>query len=126
MKKLTTLILCLLVASAVSLRAQTKMTDEQRQEALAKYGEFKAKLNLSEQQKKKVDAVNAEFAEGLSALRSSGDSKMAKYRKFSTLRSKRDAQMKEILDEDQYKEYKKFQAEMKEDFKNNRKSGSKN
>ncbi len=125
MKKLT-LILCLLVTSAVSLRAQTKMTDEQRQEALAKYGEFKAKLNLSEEQKKKVDAVNAEFADGLSALRSAGDSKMAKYRKFSALRSKRDSQMKEILDENQYKEYKKFQAEMKDDLKSRRKSGGQN
>lgn len=126
MKKLTTLILCLLVTSAVSLRAQTKMTDEQRQEALAKYGEFKAKLNLSEEQKKKVDAVNAEFADGLSALKSAGDSKMAKYRKFSALRSKRDSQMKEILDENQYKEYKKFQAEMKDDLKSRRKSGGQN
>lgn len=120
MKKLITLIACIFLLAGTALRAQTKMTEEQRKEALAKYEELKTKLNLSEEQEKKVETINSEFIDGLAALKSSGGSKIAKFRKFSDLRSKRDAQMKEVLNEDQYKDFKKFQAEMKEDFKENR------
>ncbi len=121
MKKLITLIACMFLLTGTGLRAQTKMTDEQRQETLARFEEFKTKLNLSEEQETKVDAINSEFFNGLSALKSSGESKMAKYKKFSALRSKRDAQMKETLNDDQYKEYKKFQSEMKKNVKEKRK-----
>lgn len=121
MKKLIPLIACMFLLPGISLRAQTKMTDEQRQETLARFEEFKTKLNLSEEQETKVDAINSEFFNGLSALKSSGESKMAKYKKFSALRSKRDAQMKETLNDDQYKEYKKFQSEMKKNVKEKRK-----
>lgn len=120
MKKLTTLIACMFLLSGMGLMAQTKMTDEQRKETLARFEEFKVKLNLTDEQGTKVKVINSEFFTGLSALKSSGDSKMAKYKKFSALRSKRDTQMKETLNDDQYKEYKKFQAEMKEEFKDNR------
>lgn len=121
MKKLIPLIACMFLLSGMSLRAQTKMTDEQRQETLAKFEEFKTKLNLTDEQETKVKSINSEFFNGLSALKSSGESKMAKYKKFSALRSKRDAQMKETLNDDQYKEYKKFQSEMKENVREKRK-----
>ncbi|KAA8478456.1 hypothetical protein BDE36_0234 [Arcticibacter tournemirensis] len=121
MKKLIPLIACMFLLSGMSLRAQTKMTDEQRQETLAKFEEFKTKLNLTDEQETKVKSINSEFFNGLSALKSSGESKMAKYKKFSALRSKRDAQMKETLNDDQYKEYKKFQSEMKENVRKKRK-----
>ncbi|MGX5688472.1 hypothetical protein [Arcticibacter tournemirensis] len=121
MKKLIPLIACMFLLSGMSLRAQTKMTDEQRQETLAKFEEFKTKLNLTDEQETKVKSINSEFFNGLSTLKSSGESKMAKYKKFSALRSKRDAQMKETLNDDQYKEYKKFQSEMKENVREKRK-----
>lgn len=121
MKKLIPLIACMFLLSGMSLRAQTKMTDEQRQETLAKFEEFKTKLNLTDEQETKVKSINSEFFTGLSALKSSSESKMAKYKKFSALRSKRDAQMKETLNDDQYKEYKKFQSEMKENVREKRK-----
>ena len=114
----TVLVLITLLAAHVS--AQSKMTEEQKKEAKAKYQAYKEKLNLTEDQSKKVDAINAPWLEGIAALKNSDASKMAKYKKLKSLNTERNKKMKEVLTKDQFKIYKQQQSEMKEEFKQRR------
>lgn len=100
--------------------AQNKMTDEQKQEAKARYEQYKQKLNLTDEQSKKVDAINATYFEGIAELKKSNASKLSKYRKFKTLNADRDKKMKEVLTKEQFKIYKQQQEERKEEFKQRR------
>ena len=109
-----------LVILAANATAQSRMTEAQKAETKAKYQEIKQKLNLSEDQSKKVDAINTTWFEGIADLKKSSESKMTKRNKFKSLNNTRDKQMKEVLTKDQYKIYKEQQKEMKEEFKQRR------
>jgi mannitol-specific phosphotransferase system IIBC component len=116
-------LLVALVIVSVTASAQSKMTEEQKKEAKARYEAYKQKLNLNEEQSKKVEEINTAFFAGMSELKSSGASKLSKYRKYKSLQSQKDKQMKEVLTKDQYKIYLQFQQEMKSTFKENRRNG---
>jgi hypothetical protein len=96
------------------------MTEEQRKEAKARYQAYKEKLNLTEDQSKKVDAINTTWFEGITELKNSGASKMTKYKKYKSLKAERDTKMKEVLTKEQFRIYKQQQQEMKEEFKQRR------
>jgi uncharacterized protein YfaQ (DUF2300 family) len=114
-------VLLMLVGISCSLQAQSAMTADQKQEVKSKYEEYRKSLSLTEDQEKKTEAINLEFIDGLAQLKASPERKIAKYRKFKSLQEKKDSQMKDVLDAEQYKKYRTFQAEMKEDFRENRK-----
>ena len=118
MKQFIHLFIALLITATVS--AQSKLTDEQTKEAKAKYQEYKQQLNLNDDQSKKVDAINTTYFEGIAELKTSNASKLSKYKKFKSLSSERDKQMKDVLTKDQYKTYKEQQQEMKDEFKQRR------
>jgi hypothetical protein len=122
MKKIIniTALLALLILVASQTSAQSKMTDEQKKEAKAKYQAYKEKLNLTEEQSKKVDAINSDWIEGLADLKSSSAGKMAQYKKYKALKSDRDQKMKGVLTKDQYKIYQQQQQEIKDDFQERR------
>jgi Spy/CpxP family protein refolding chaperone len=100
--------------------AQSKMTDEQKKEAKARYQEYKEKLNLTDDQSKKVDAINSTWFEGITALKNAEGPKLAKYKKLKSLNADRDKQMKAVLTKEQFKIYKQQQEERKEAFKQRR------
>ncbi|WP_314034696.1 hypothetical protein [Xanthocytophaga flava] len=110
----------LTLLSVGQVSAQSKLTEEQKQELKARYEAYKEKLNLSEDQFVKVESINRTYFEQLATLRNSDDSKLSKYRKYKDIKSTRDRQMKAVLDKEQYKTYEAFQKEMKEEFKENR------
>lgn len=122
MKKIINLtaLLALLMLVANQASAQSKMTEEQKNEAKANYQAYKEKLNLNEEQSKKVDAINAEWLTGLADLKSSNASKMAKYKKYKVLKSDKDQKMKTVLTKDQYKIYQQHQKEMKDEYQDRR------
>jgi hypothetical protein len=122
MKKIINLtaLLALLMLVANQASAQSKMTEEQKKEAKANYQAYKEKLNLTEDQSKKVDAINTEWLTGLADLKSSNASKMAKYKKYKTLKSDKDQKMKAVLTKDQYKIYQQHQKEMKDEYQDRR------
>jgi hypothetical protein len=115
-----TAVLVLITLTAANASAQSKMTEEQKIKAKATYQAYKEKLNLTEDQSKKVDVINTTWFEGISELKKSDASKMSKYKKFKSLNAERDKKMKEVLTKDQFKIYKQQQAEMKEEFKQRR------
>jgi len=112
----------LLITLSVSVFAQSRMTEQQKQEAKARFEEYKAKLNPSEDQEPKVQEINSKYFEGLAELKNSNESKLNKFKKFRTMKSEKDKSMKQILTKEQYKIYTDFQAEMKEEFRNNRRN----
>jgi hypothetical protein len=103
------------------VNAQSKLTEEQKKELQAKYQEYKAKLNLTEAQEEKVQAINVTYFEGLASLKESGGSKLSKLKTYRKMSDEKDRQMKAVLDATQYETYKKMQKEMREEFKNKRK-----
>lgn len=105
---------------SLTAMAQSRMTEEQKQEARARYEAYKQKLNLSPEQSQKVESINNAFFEDLARLKAEGGSKLSRLRKMKELSNKRDGQMKQVLDDRQYKLYKEQQKEMREQFKNNR------
>jgi hypothetical protein len=112
----------LLITLSVSVFAQSRMTGQQKQEAKARYEEYKEKLNLTEDQEPKVQRINSKYFEGLEALKSSNESRLNKLKKFRTMKSEKDKSMKQVLTKEQYKIYTDFQSEMKEEFMNNRRN----
>jgi len=124
MKRITTffaLVLALTIFNATA-HAQSRMTDAQKEEMKKKYAAYREKLNLSPEQSTKVEKINTAFFEGLSEIKNSNERKLSKYKKFKSLQSTRDAQMKDVLTPDQYKLFKEFQEEMQEEFKENRRA----
>lgn len=113
MKKIIIITTVLLCTACTSLLAQ-------KQEALEKYQANRAKLNLSEEQERKVEVVDSVYLLGLEGLRKEGGSKLSKLRKFKEMTAAKDKQMKAILDKEQYKTYTTQQKEMKEAVKNKR------
>lgn len=122
MKRSINIAIMLLLVTLVTAQAsaQSKMTDEQKKEAKARYQEYKEKLNLTDDQSKKVDAINSTWFEGIGALKNSDESKLKKYKKLKSLSADRDKQMKEVLTKEQFKLYKQQQEERKEAFKQRR------
>ncbi|WP_207513603.1 hypothetical protein [Longitalea luteola] len=122
MKQIIRIITALVVITlgAINASAQSKMTEAQKTEAKARYQEYKEKLNLTEEQSKKVDAINTTWFEGISELKNSNGSKLAKYKKYKSLNAEKDRKMKEVLTKEQFKIYKQQQDERKEEFKQRR------
>ncbi len=114
-------VLMLLVVLSVDGFAQSKMTDQQKQEMKARYEAYKAKLNLTGEQAPQVEKINSDYFGALSELRESSESRMSKFKKFRDLKSKKDKKMKNILTPGQYKVYTDYQEEMKDEFMKNRK-----
>lgn len=108
----------ILMTIAAASSAQSKPNEDLK----AKMAAYKEKLNLTEEQSTRVDAINADYTKALSDLQSSNEKKLAKYRRFKDIQAKKDKQMKEVLDKEQYKQYQAMQAEMKSELKEKRKS----
>jgi Spy/CpxP family protein refolding chaperone len=106
----------------IGVSAQSRLTEEQREEAIARYQEYLERLNLTEDQKPKVEEINMNFFEGLSNLKQSSGSRLDKYRTFKELSDKRDAEMKKVLTREQYAIYKENQQEQRQNFKERRRS----
>lgn len=118
MKKL--LMIGCMVILAISGFAQSKMTEKEKEEAVAKYKVYMESLNLTEEQKPKVEEINMRFFEGVSNVKKSNSSKLDKYRTFKSLSSTRDAEMKKVLTKEQYSIYKEHQEEQRENFRQRR------
>ena len=101
--------------------AQSKLSEEQKEELLEKYESYRTELNLSEAQQEKVKEINSTYFEGLASLQASGGSKLSKLKTFRTLSDRRDKEMGQVLDKEQYKRYKEMQKEMRSELKSRRK-----
>lgn len=111
-----------MVLTGQQLYAQFNMTEAEKEEALEAYLEFQDELDLSEDQKVRVEEINTDYFEGLSLLKNSGQSKLEKYKTFKKLSAARDSEMKKVLDQRQFGLYKEFQKGNRERIKAQRKN----
>jgi hypothetical protein len=121
--KISALLFALFVMSTVFSFAQSptaELTDEQKEELAEKIEEYLEALDLSEEQKTEFEAITKKYAEQMKAVKESEDGKMKKYRKVKTIRDNKNAEMKDLLSEDQYIIYLEKQEEMKEKIKEKR------
>jgi hypothetical protein len=83
-------------------------------------------LSLDKGQEEKVSAINLDFINSMFSAREKhmGD-REAMQVEMKTFRKKKDAELKKVLSEDQFKLYKKKLAEMREQRKGNRGGGMK-
>ena len=118
-KWIFTALIALLTATGF---AQSKLTEEQKQQLKQQHQEYKEKLNLTDDQAAKMEEINTAYFEQLSTLKGSSDSKMAKYKKYKKLSGEREEKVKKVLDAEQFKLFKAHQKEMKEEFREARKN----
>ena len=121
--KQTVLTALLLMATVMGLNAQqagSRLTEDQRTAWQSKMEAYKKRLNLTEQQSEKVEAINREYLEVLSSIKMGGGSKLSKYKKFKQANREKDKEMKEVLNDEQYKIYKQQQQEFKDEIKSRR------
>ncbi|WP_343700944.1 hypothetical protein [Chitinophaga sp.] len=101
--------------------AQSKLSETQKKDLLAKMESYKAKLNLTEAQEEKVKKINTRYFEALSGLKESGAPRLSRLKTFRKLNDEKDKQMKSVLDSRQYDTYRKMQQEMREELKTRKK-----
>lgn len=106
--------------AATHASAQSRMSEQQKQEVKAKYQALKQKLNLTDEQSMKMDSINSAWFKGIADIRASGGSRLAKHQKLTSLNEQRNKQMKGILTKEQFKLFKQEQKEMKDELKQRR------
>ncbi|GAB3907602.1 hypothetical protein GCM10028803_41630 [Larkinella knui] len=104
------------------LRAQSTLSAEQKTQLKAWQEANLAELNLTEEQKPKVEAIQQTYRQGLADLKNSNGSRLAKYRTYNDLKERRNQQMSEVLTREQYKTYRQQQEEQEKELKKRRSS----
>lgn len=77
---------------------------------------MKDKLNLTEEQVPKVEAINLKAALEMDKLKKLND-KVSKFKAFRKIQQDKDDSLKAILSKEQFKAYKKMKDEMKKKLK---------
>ncbi|SFW89631.1 hypothetical protein [Chitinophaga sancti] len=81
-------------------------------------------LSLNDDQYKKVYDINAQFLTKLGSIKQDGGGKLAKFQKLKSADQERDAALKPVLSDDQFKKYQEFKKarreEMRENYKNSK------
>ena len=121
MKKLL-MIVCVMFIGCGSVYCQSRMTEAEKEEVVARHRAYMEELNLSEEQKPKVEEINMTYFEGLSNLKKSDASKLERYKTFKTLSTRRDDEMKKVLTKEQYAIYRENQQEQRKNFKERRRN----
>jgi len=82
---------------------------------------MQVRLTLNDDQYKKVYDINEQFLSKLGGVKQEGGGKLAKMQKLKAADQERDAALKPVLTDEQYKKYQEFKkerrAEMKERYK---------
>ncbi len=83
--------------------------------------EFFLALDLSEDQKPQFREISRRYAEEMKAVRDGGGGKFQKFKKLKAIRENKNAEMKDLLSEEQYQVYLEKQEENQKKMKENRK-----
>ena len=115
--------LCLIGTTTNTTFAQSRganLTEQQKEKIKKNLEEYAAVLHLSEEQKPKFKEITKKYAKQMKAVKDSGGSRMSKYRKVTSIRKNKDAEMKQLLSKDQYKVYLEKQEEMQKKMRERR------
>lgn len=112
---------CLASQSSIAQTKAAHLSDEQKEEMARQVEEYFTTLDLSEEQKPQFKAITKKYAEQMIVVRDSGEGKMKKYKKVKAIQKDKNAEMKELLSDDQYSVYLEKQEEMRKKMKERRK-----
>ncbi|UPK69972.1 hypothetical protein [Chitinophaga filiformis] len=115
-------IFILMMSIGFTLKAQSRLTEEQKEALKERFQEYKSKLNLSADQAQKVRAIDSSYLIGLANVKRSSSGKLAKLKQFKSLNSEKDRQMEAVLNDEQFSQYEKFKEEMRQELKENRRN----
>lgn len=121
--KFTLAVIIGLAISSNSIQAQTKpaMPEDRKAEMANQLKLDNEKLALSKVQEASYMEISKKYGEKLKALRGNEEERKAKMKEVKDLRDQKDAEMKVLLSEDQFKKYKEIQEQRKEKMKGRRK-----
>ena len=116
------LALCLIGTNTTFAQSRAaNLTVEQKEEIKKNVEAYAAALHLSEEQKPKFEEITKRYAKQMKAVKDSGDRPVSKYKKVKSIRKNKDAEMKRLLSNDQYKVYLEKQEERLKKMKERRK-----
>ena len=119
---LSTFVFLLLATCALYGQSSTNAYSEaQKEEFAANMEEFFLALDRSEEQKPQFREISQRYAEEMKAVRDGGGGKLQKLNKLKAIRKNKNAEMKDLLSEEQYQVYLEKQEENQKKMKENRK-----
>lgn len=78
---------------------------------------MKTQLSLNDDQYKQVYDINLDFISKVASVKQDGDSKMAKFKKLKSIDGDRDAALKKVLTDDQFKDFQAYKQENRKEMK---------
>lgn len=106
------LILGMSICSTIVVAQKTGLTTEQKAQMEVQLNEYSESLNLSQEQKPKFKEITKRYGRQMMKLKESDKGRLSKYNEFRSIRKKKDAEMKSLLSNEQYKAYLQTQEEM--------------
>ncbi|NII83742.1 MULTISPECIES: hypothetical protein [unclassified Pedobacter] len=107
----------LLICGSSSAFSQNKENDFKNKtpEERAKFQTemMKSKLNLNAEQQSKIEGINLNYAKKFEPIIKSSDSKISRFKQAMSLQKAKDEELKKVFTASQYKQYEKFQEELK-------------
>ncbi len=115
-KSLSLFLALFLLGTSISFaQSQTdNVTDEQRAELQQAMEELVTALALTEEQKPEFVAISRSYAEQMIEVRDSDQGQFKKYRRIKSLMQDRNAEMEDLLSDEQYDIYLEKQEEMQQ------------
>ncbi|UZR97370.1 hypothetical protein [Chondrinema litorale] len=101
--------------------AMADMTSEEKAELLTE--KQKEKIEFYDDQEEKMYDVNLKYVKEMESIVAEGRS-MSTLNKLQSMSGKKDKEVKEILDKDQYKTYLKMKEDVRQEMRNRRGSGN--
>ena len=111
----------LISSTSFAQSSADNLTEEQKEGIRKNVEEYATSLNLSEDQKPKFADITQKYAEQMNVVRDSDARRRSKFKKVKAIQKSKDAEMKTLLSEDQYKVYLVKKEEMKKRMKESRK-----
>lgn len=111
---LFTLGLGVLSFAALSAAPADNLSDEQRAQLEQQIKAAAAKLELTDAQKESFVAISKKYGPQMLAIRDSDQGRLQKARQLRKLMSARNAEMEELLNEEQFATYQELQKQMRE------------
>jgi hypothetical protein len=119
-KSFATLLLACCLCSAFNGTAQNA---DPAQASKAMTDKMKTELSLNEEQYTKVSAINLDFTQAAAELRHEDGGRAGKLAGLRELRQKREASLKGVLDEEQFRKFKDQQKENRNNLRSRRAAG---
>ncbi|KEQ16522.1 hypothetical protein [Endozoicomonas numazuensis] len=108
------LLTILLLFGSAGLQAETPMNNEEA------YSQWEQKLNLTDEQKPRVQAIFKENLENLKKIRSSDENRLSKARALKTNGDEMEKKLATVLNDQQLQTYRELRKEMRDKLQEHR------